>query len=629
MIIWKKVAVVAAASALITLASVAPAAVAHTTDPVDLLTTSAATHDAPGTVYPRAIQLQHNGTANGRILATHENYTIGNNDSFPIYRSDNEGVSWSVISQVTDTQNGWGMRFQPQLFEMPQTIGSLSEGTILAAGMSFYDGNSNTYIDMYKSTDLGVTWTYVNRIAAGGSINSSTPVWEPYFVVANNKLIVYYSDETDPTYDQKLVHKTSTDGMTWSSAVTDVASPSQSARPGMPIVTKLGDGRYMYTYEVLGYPNQPYGVRYKFSTDPENFGTGEGTYVTVGGTVFSGGTPYVSWLPTGGPQGTIVLSANYQDQLVTNTQGGATGAWQVVSSPVAQGYSRSMLPLSDGHRMLIITAGNNDNPGYNKVTAAVMDFGQDTPARYEAEDGVRNLATKYTSSAASNNAYLGHIDDSNAYVDFNIWAPTSGVYSLDIRYANGGGAPSTQLLAANGSAYRTVTYPATSGWGSFATKNEPSISLNSGFNVVRLKKGDTGYAELDYVAIHATDARFEAEQGVVYDAQVRTLSSASAGAFVGGIDGSISHVDFSVWVPTAGAYTLNIRYANGGTVNSEHKLGWNGGPWNVVSYPPTGAWGSFATKQVTNVNLNAGFNTVRLEKGSVGYAELDYVAVSW
>ncbi|WP_319354968.1 hypothetical protein [Streptomyces ipomoeae] len=73
---------------------------------------------APGSLYARGLRLRYNGSANGTLLATFEQYTNGI-PVFPIYRSTDNGNSWSKISEVADTQNGWGMRWQPELFELP------------------------------------------------------------------------------------------------------------------------------------------------------------------------------------------------------------------------------------------------------------------------------------------------------------------------------------------------------------------------------------------------------------------------------------------------------------------------------------------------------------------------------
>lgn len=133
--------------------------------------------------------------------------------------------------------------------------------------------------------------------------------------------------------------------------------------------------------------------------------------------------------------------------------------------------------------------------------------------------------------------------------------------------------------------------------------------------------------------------RYEAENATVVNAQRRSSGSASNGGYVGGIDGSSnarnqSFVDFLVQVPIAGTYTLTIRYANGTGATSTHGLAYNGGGWQTVSYPPTGGWGNPTGSVSQQVTLTAGYNMIRLAKGSpyfaggIGYAELDYIQLT-
>jgi hypothetical protein len=131
---------------------------------------------------------------------------------------------------------------------------------------------------------------------------------------------------------------------------------------------------------------------------------------------------------------------------------------------------------------------------------------------------------------------------------------------------------------------------------------------------------------------------YEAENATVVNAQTRASSGASNGYYVGGIDGSAdmrshSFVDFMVNVPTTRTYTMTIRYANGTGATSTHGLAYNGGGWSTVSYPPTAGWAQFGTVNVT-VNLQAGYNMIRLAKGSpyfsggTGFAELDNITLT-
>lgn len=111
----------------------------------------------PRTLYARTLLLNQDCETDGVLLATWENY-LPNNDSFPyfpIYQSLDGGRTWSERSRVYDQVNGWGLRYQPFLYELPEAIGNYSAGTILLAGNSIPDDLSKTQIDLYASTDKG------------------------------------------------------------------------------------------------------------------------------------------------------------------------------------------------------------------------------------------------------------------------------------------------------------------------------------------------------------------------------------------------------------------------------------------------------------------------------------------
>jgi hypothetical protein len=340
----------------------------------------------PGALYGRALRMQHSGSANGTMLATFEQYVNGT-PSFPIFQSTDDGKTWKPLSTVTDQVNGWGMRWQPQLYELPQAIGNMPAGTILCAGNSIPSDYSKSKLDLYKSTDHGKTWSFVSSIASGGqpkSENGYTPVWEPFPLVADNKLIVYYSDQRDPKYGQKMVHQTSTDGINWGPVVDDVTSPLYIDRPGMPIVAQMGNGNYIMTYEICGSENCA--VYYKIGPDPENFGSVKGKFLMAKDGTSPSSSPYVVWLPTGGANGTLVVSAFSDDMLFVNTENGE-GLWTKIKSNAENGYSRGLVPMPDGHSLFVISGGPLGTDRANSVTYGIVDLrggnsdGTVTPAK--------------------------------------------------------------------------------------------------------------------------------------------------------------------------------------------------------------------------------------------------------
>jgi hypothetical protein len=137
--------------------------------------------------------------------------------------------------------------------------------------------------------------------------------------------------------------------------------------------------------------------------------------------------------------------------------------------------------------------------------------------------------------------------------------------------------------------------------------------------------------------VPAYQQRYEAENASVFRAAALTSSAASNGGYVGRIANccdarSDSYVDFVVNLPAARSYTMTVRYANGGGSTATQGLAANGGAWNTLSYPATGS-GQFGSV-TTTMNLNAGYNVVRLAKGAphfaggTGTVDLDYIELT-
>jgi hypothetical protein len=130
---------------------------------------------------------------------------------------------------------------------------------------------------------------------------------------------------------------------------------------------------------------------------------------------------------------------------------------------------------------------------------------------------------------------------------------------------------------------------------------------------------------------------YEAENATVVNASRLSSSTASNGGYVGRIDGSgdmrtDSFVDFLVNVPDTRSYTMTIKYANATGANSTQGLAYDGGPFSTVTYAPTSSgWGNPTGSVNVTVQLKAGYNVIRLAKGSpgysggTGYAELDSI----
>lgn len=306
---------------------------------------------APGALYARAMQ-----ASNGKMYATFEQYTTGV-ASFPIFESLDNGQTWKKVGDVKDTHKGWGMRWEPHLYQLPEAIGNMPAGTLLASGLVLPYDESKCEIDLYKSNDEGRTWIYVSTVAVGTQAKpGSDPVWEPFLMVANKKLIIYYSDERDNAYSQKLVHQSSSDGVNWGPVVNDVAIKGE--RPGMVTVAQMPNGKYIMTYEIVGGSG---GAWFKISSDPESWNAPDK------GTVFDakGSSPYVVTM-----NGMVIISTAGNGNLFTNDNN-AVGAWKQIPTPIGSAYSRCLVPLQNG-RLFLTVAGWNQKSSLNNVIYADM-----------------------------------------------------------------------------------------------------------------------------------------------------------------------------------------------------------------------------------------------------------------
>lgn len=269
--------------------------------------------------YARVVRLSTPESAKSQSwLATFQG---GPGPGFPLYRSDDDGRTWQKQSSATNVGESTGFSLQPFLYELPHAFAGLPKGSLLFScnwlGASF----DSTNIQLYASTDGGLTWQFKSTVAQGGranTTNGATPVWEPFLLLHNGKLICYCSDQRDPNFGQKLAHQTSTDLHTWGPVVDDATGTTYAQRPGMTTMAQLKDRLWIMTYE-YGVPDNPdnpdqdnysYHVHYRMAKDPESFGFAADTPLVDQDGNAPNGAPVVSWSDSGGKHGTIIVTDN-------------------------------------------------------------------------------------------------------------------------------------------------------------------------------------------------------------------------------------------------------------------------------------------------------------------------------
>lgn len=235
--------------------------------------------------YGRILCLKNSGSNNGTLLATCDQHTWVNGEQvWPIYKSTDDGETWQHVSDVTDTNFGTNRKAQPMLYELPQAVGDMPAGTIVLAGNLVPDDQSSSRIVIYKSSNIGSSWEYVSTVDVGGPFDydrspesTTSTIWEPFLYMDDyGHLVCAFSDERLKNQGvlQSLSLRYTSDGVTWSDESNIVAITNKNDRPGMVTVSKMKNGKYIATYEVVNRPSydQNSSVVYcKFSDDGLNW----------------------------------------------------------------------------------------------------------------------------------------------------------------------------------------------------------------------------------------------------------------------------------------------------------------------------------------------------------------------
>ncbi|HAX83858.1 MAG TPA: hypothetical protein DCY15_05145 [Ruminococcaceae bacterium] len=333
-----------------------------------------------GAEYPSVICLANNGDKNGTLLATFEVFDKGQT-KFRIMESFDKGDTWSEIAVVTekfnpDLQAAW----QPCLFELPEAMGDYAKGSIILGEVSLDDGcKSKTQLSLFVCQDCGKTWEEISVIDEAGGVEEG--IWEPWFVYENGTLYCFYSDDSDPIHSQTIVYKSSTDLINWSEKVPVVVNENPDDRPGMPVVTKMGNGKYYLAYELLtNGDNKP--CRYKISDSISEWDVDDqGTEIIAFRNRDLHSSPICLWIPEGGKNGTLIVNAKYgnkgHNELFVSYDYGET--YSVIISPFKYsdargfGYSPSMI-YSEADKAIYYANSVDYKDGLSKIQFVRLSF---------------------------------------------------------------------------------------------------------------------------------------------------------------------------------------------------------------------------------------------------------------
>ncbi|MFF4243063.1 CBM35 domain-containing protein [Streptomyces sp. NPDC001822] len=293
-----------------------------------------------------------------------------------------------------------------------------------------------------------------------------------------------------------------------------------------------------------------------------------------------------------------------------------------------------VLTLDGGGHLTVPVRRMERLNGY-RITVQPVSAPSVHPGKYEAEDARGTSIVPHLGSdtaPASGRGYVGGIDRADSAVSFTVDVAETGIHVMTVRYANGTTGQASHSVTVGGERQGDVEYAPTGGWANSTMRTTTAhVVLKAGANTVTLAKG-AGYAELDFIEVRPDTHRYEAENAAVTDAALRHFQWNEFPDYVGGIDRPTSAVEFAVDAPRAGAYLLDVGYANGLAGVADHVVTVDGTEAGRISYPSTGAWlgtdKQDAVERVASVRvtLREGTNHVRLTGGQ-GYAELDWASL--
>lgn len=333
------------------------------------------------TLYARTLQLK-----DGSHLLTWENYGPEPPlQSFPLYKSEDGGATWSNFSKVEDQINGWGNRFQPHLYRLENDMGEYPAGTIILGGMSVQKDLEEAWLDVYTSSDEGETWKLASQaVYAPGPETTTTgdkAVWEPFFLEYDGKLVLYYSTQKDPKHNQKLAHITTTDLKHWSEEVNDVADPVFNRRPGMAIVAHIkSTDKFVMAYEVCNAPEGGCPSYFKVADSPLEFDKVQGHIISANTGENPGSAPYIIWTPHPAKDdgsGLLLMSGGQRDAIYINDDSASVNGWRQYSIKQNSAHSRGMEIVDiKGTKKLMLACGGHMNfeNTNNWVSVGVIDI---------------------------------------------------------------------------------------------------------------------------------------------------------------------------------------------------------------------------------------------------------------
>jgi len=535
---------------------------------------------------------------NGKLFGTTHNG--GKNDKGAIFSFD---TSTSVYKKLRDFDGANGYNpSQLTLATNGKLYGITHEGGANDNGVIFsFDPSSSTYTKL-KDFDF-LNFEYYSSYPVGGLIQASDgKLYGRYAIFKDER--AYQVDSFEGgifTYDPS------------SSAYNDLyVSPHN---PGGDLM-QASDGKLygnagVLFNEVLDYGNI-------FSIDLSSSAYTELKYFDG----INGAFPQSAFIEV---KGCIAGTKYYRD---ADGDGYGNPAISVSGCPIPGGYVDNNKDCNDN-----AANGGTIHPGAPEVCNGIDDDcdGKIDSSTLQAEKAVLNGTTIASDQPGFTGSGFAVYGTPAQFIEWTFNASTAGSYPIIFRYANGGAADRPLKLEINGALISAnLSFPITGGWAIWSVSSA-TASLHAGTNKIRLTTQADDGPYIDCVTVPAIGCQqgyLEAEEALLNGALVTNSASGYTGTgYADYQHASGDYIEWTVNNPVAGSYSLQFRYANGGTTDRPLKLEVNGVLIAAnLSFSPTGSFTNWSVFSAT-ANLSAGANKVRLTTTGFNGPNVDHLVV--
>jgi hypothetical protein len=476
-----------------------------------------------GVWYPRMLQV-----SSSNMLVSFDTNADGGFTKVKLAKSTDGGLTWGTPITAASDANGDVGNGQMLL---------LTNGDIwLAYRVVIHSGSTyTTYLKVRKSSDGGSTWSdLANGQIATESETSFTGVWEPFLGYVGSTISVMYADDSSAVVGssgkQKLLMKT-WNGSGWSSATVVSDGVANNSRDGMPVFTKMADGRYIVVFEATDVSGHPFAIKYKISNDGINWsGTRQTMYIPTNAGK-KAGAPYVVKLGDGR------LMASFQtDDSSTNTGDSYSSMRTMISSDngATWGYLYNVFPVSDTKfsnwnslmavdttRVMAVTSANfpstgiylrTGNAGTPSNVNLADNWGFETAnvngwapsgADYPNRIHIHGLNDGIARAPGGGNYFIGLAGTSSpgtAYIGQTITGLDRGTYTMRAYMRSSGGQTSNYMEVKDyGGSTMTTNFPVTGTWTQVTISGISVTNAQATIGFYAANTSDSQWADIDNV----------------------------------------------------------------------------------------------------------------------------------